>query len=115
MSTILLLSQLLGRSRLVALGAGPRGRASLRWRVRSGCCRVRRSRSAAAPAAIVGAHRSPRIYFEQDAGANFDPATGVDPVSRATAFAYRTDQADVIAWILAHAGDEADEITIVSI
>jgi hypothetical protein len=34
---------------------------------------------------------------------------------KATAFAYRTDQADVIAWILAHAGDEADEINIVSI
>jgi hypothetical protein len=31
------------------------------------------------------------------------------------AFAYRTDQADVIAWILEHAGDEADEISIVSI
>jgi len=34
---------------------------------------------------------------------------------KATAFAYRTDQADVIAWILAHAGDEADEINIVTI
>src|SRR5215208_5087633 len=33
----------------------------------------------------------------------------------ATAFAYRTDLPEVIAWILAHAGDEADEINIVSI
>lgn len=30
-------------------------------------------------------------------------------------FGYRTDQADVIAWILENAGDEADEIDIVSI
>jgi len=34
---------------------------------------------------------------------------------KATSFAYRVDQADVIAWILEHAGDEADEINIVSI
>jgi hypothetical protein len=34
---------------------------------------------------------------------------------KATAFAYRTDQQAVIDWILAHAGDEADAITIVSI
>jgi Trypsin len=34
---------------------------------------------------------------------------------KATAFAYRTDQQAVIDWILEHAGDEADEITIVSI
>jgi hypothetical protein len=31
---------------------------------------------------------------------------------KATAFAYRTDQQVVIDWILEHAGDEADEITI---
>jgi hypothetical protein len=31
------------------------------------------------------------------------------------AFAYRTDQPEVIAWILEHAGDEADEISIVTI
>ena len=31
------------------------------------------------------------------------------------AFAYRTDQAEVIAWILEHAGDEAGEISIVTI
>jgi hypothetical protein len=30
-------------------------------------------------------------------------------------FGYRTDQTEVIAWILAHAGDEADEIDIVTI
>jgi len=30
-------------------------------------------------------------------------------------FAYRTDQAAVIAWILEHAGDEAGEISIVTI
>jgi hypothetical protein len=30
-------------------------------------------------------------------------------------FGYRTDQQAVIAWILEHAGDEADEITIVTI
>ena len=34
---------------------------------------------------------------------------------KATAFAYRTDQQAVIDWILAHAGAEADEITIVSV
>ncbi|HVD63834.1 MAG TPA: trypsin-like serine protease [Lapillicoccus sp.] len=34
---------------------------------------------------------------------------------KGTAFAYRTDQQAVIDWILEHAGDEADEITIVSI
>jgi Trypsin len=34
---------------------------------------------------------------------------------KATAFAYRTDQQAVIDWILAHAGDEADEINIVTI
>jgi Trypsin len=34
---------------------------------------------------------------------------------KATAFAYRTDQQAVIDWILEHAGDEADEINIVSI
>jgi hypothetical protein len=34
---------------------------------------------------------------------------------KATAFAYRTDQQAVIDWILAHAGDEAGEINIVSI
>jgi hypothetical protein len=30
-------------------------------------------------------------------------------------YGYRTDQAEVIAWILAHAGDEADEIQVVKI
>ena len=30
-------------------------------------------------------------------------------------YGYRTDQAEVIAWILAHAGDEADEIQVVTI
>ena len=34
---------------------------------------------------------------------------------KGTAFAYRTDQQAVIDWILDHAGDEADEINIVSI
>jgi hypothetical protein len=34
---------------------------------------------------------------------------------RGVAFAYRTNQAPVIAWILEHAGDEADEISIVTI
>jgi hypothetical protein len=34
---------------------------------------------------------------------------------KATAFAYRTDQQAVIDWILQHAGDEADEITIVTL
>jgi hypothetical protein len=34
---------------------------------------------------------------------------------KATAFAYRTDQQAVIDWILAHAGDEADEISIVTL
>jgi hypothetical protein len=34
---------------------------------------------------------------------------------KATAFAYRTDQQAVIDWILEHAGDEADEIVIVSL
>lgn len=34
---------------------------------------------------------------------------------RATAFGYRVDSQDVIDWILEHAGDEADEISIVSI
>jgi hypothetical protein len=34
---------------------------------------------------------------------------------KATAFAYRTDQQAVIDWILEHAGDEADEISIVTI
>jgi hypothetical protein len=34
---------------------------------------------------------------------------------KGTAFAYRTDQQAVIDWILEHAGDEADEITIVSL
>jgi Trypsin len=33
---------------------------------------------------------------------------------KATAFAYRTDQQAVIDWILAHAGTEADEISIVT-
>jgi len=33
---------------------------------------------------------------------------------KATAFAYRTDQQAVIDWILEHAGDEADEINIVT-
>jgi hypothetical protein len=33
---------------------------------------------------------------------------------KATAFAYRTDQQAVIDWILAHAGSEADEISIVT-
>jgi hypothetical protein len=32
---------------------------------------------------------------------------------KATAFAYRTDQQAVIDWILAHAGTEASEISIV--
>jgi hypothetical protein len=40
---------------------------------------------------------------------------GVGKTCGGVAFAYRTDQADVIAWILEHAGDEADEISIVSI
>jgi hypothetical protein len=34
---------------------------------------------------------------------------------KATAFAYRIDQQAVINWILEHAGDEAGEITIVTI
>lgn len=34
---------------------------------------------------------------------------------KATSFAYRTDQAAVIQWILAHAGSEASEISIVSV
>jgi hypothetical protein len=34
---------------------------------------------------------------------------------RDTAYAYRTDQADAISWILAHAGDDADDISIVSL
>ena len=34
---------------------------------------------------------------------------------KATAFAYRTDQQAVIDWILEHAGDEADEITITTL
>ncbi len=32
-----------------------------------------------------------------------------------TGFSYRTDQREIIRWILAHAGDEADEIEIVRI
>jgi hypothetical protein len=40
---------------------------------------------------------------------------GVGKTCGGVAFAYRTDQAEVIAWILAHAGDEADEISIVTI
>ena len=32
-----------------------------------------------------------------------------------TAFAYRTDSEEVISWILEHAGDEADEISIVTV
>jgi hypothetical protein len=40
---------------------------------------------------------------------------GVGKTCGGVAFAYRTDQPDVIAWILEHAGDEADEISIVSI
>src|SRR5215213_5633849 len=40
---------------------------------------------------------------------------GVGKTCGGVAFAYRTDQAEVIAWILEHAGDEADEISIVSI
>jgi hypothetical protein len=34
---------------------------------------------------------------------------------KATAFAYRTDQQAVIDWILAHAGSEAGEISIVTL
>ena len=41
-------------------------------------------------------------------GSNRQTCTG-------TAFAYRTDQQDVIDWILAHAGDDADQIRIVTI
>ena len=40
---------------------------------------------------------------------------GVGKTCGGVAFAYRTDQAEVIAWILDHAGDEADEINIVTI
>jgi len=40
---------------------------------------------------------------------------GVGKTCGGVAFAYRTDQAAVIAWILEHAGDEADEISIVTI
>ena len=40
---------------------------------------------------------------------------GVGKTCGGVAFAYRTDQADVIAWILEHAGGEADEISIVTI
>ena len=40
---------------------------------------------------------------------------GVGNTCGGVAFAYRTDQAEVIAWILDHAGDEADEINIVTI
>jgi hypothetical protein len=40
---------------------------------------------------------------------------GVGNTCGGVAFAYRVDQAEVIAWILEHAGDEADEITIVTI
>lgn len=40
---------------------------------------------------------------------------GVGMTCGGTAFAYRTDQEAVIAWILEHAGDEADEINIVTI
>ena len=115
------------------------------------------------------------MYFEQDAGAEFDPVLGYDPdtgyplfggvtsdelynygfddfqgfpntrdvglvildepvlldeyaslavagsldrlaTRRGVDFAYRTDQADVIAWILEHApADERDDIQIVAI
>jgi hypothetical protein len=40
---------------------------------------------------------------------------GVGKTCGGVAFAYRTDQAEVIAWILEHAGEEADEISIVTI
>lgn len=40
---------------------------------------------------------------------------GAGDVCGGTGFAYRTDQQDVIDWILEHAGDEADEISIVTI
>jgi hypothetical protein len=40
---------------------------------------------------------------------------GVGKTCGGTAFAYRTDQEAVIAWILEHAGDEADEISIVTL
>jgi secreted trypsin-like serine protease len=40
---------------------------------------------------------------------------GVGKTCGGVAFAYRTDQAEVIAWILEHAGGEADEISIVTI
>ena len=40
---------------------------------------------------------------------------GVGNTCGGVSFAYRVDQAEVIAWILEHAGDEADEINIVTI
>lgn len=40
---------------------------------------------------------------------------GLNAYCRGTDFAYRTDQADVITWILAHAGDDADDIQFVTI
>jgi Trypsin len=40
---------------------------------------------------------------------------GVGKTCGGTAFAYRTDSEEVISWILEHAGDEADEISIVTV